>query len=205
MIHLKVLLLGFLLKVQPPNDLFPLFDKYSKVVDTFIPKDRRTGDSRGFAFVCYKYDDEASKAVDWLGEKKLHKLVIKSKINETKDVMKRKANEIDKSKVSGSRICSEWKSYRQIKCLLIKEIHVLEHNIDALWNVYSTISISFTEHASPDFPLLNSSFGRWHFGHSHHDEDHHLPQPLKDEENIFRLGFVANIALAIGKAFTGYL
>lgn len=32
-------------------------------------------------------------------EEKLHKLVMQSKINETKDVMKRKANEIDKSKV----------------------------------------------------------------------------------------------------------
>lgn len=31
-------------------------------------------------------------------EEKLHKLVMQSKINETKDVMKRKANEIDKSK-----------------------------------------------------------------------------------------------------------
>lgn len=34
-------------------------------------------------------------------EEKLHKLVLQSKINETKDVMKRKASEIDKSKVSG--------------------------------------------------------------------------------------------------------
>lgn len=32
-------------------------------------------------------------------EEKLHKLVMQSKINETKDVMKRKASEIDKSKV----------------------------------------------------------------------------------------------------------
>ncbi|CAJ2652503.1 unnamed protein product [Trifolium pratense] len=48
------------------DDLFPLFDKYGKVVDIFIPKDRRTGESRGFAFVRYKYADEASKAVDRL-------------------------------------------------------------------------------------------------------------------------------------------
>nr|GEV55599.1 serine/arginine-rich splicing factor SC35 [Tanacetum cinerariifolium] len=48
------------------DDLFPLFDKYGKVVDIFIPKDRRTGDSRGFAFVRYKYSDEAQKAVDRL-------------------------------------------------------------------------------------------------------------------------------------------
>ncbi|KAE8687269.1 CASP-like protein 5B1 [Hibiscus syriacus] len=44
------------------DDLFPLFDKYEKVVDIFIPKDRRTGDSCGFAFVRYKYADEAQKA-----------------------------------------------------------------------------------------------------------------------------------------------
>ncbi|KAL2937280.1 Serine/arginine-rich splicing factor SC35 [Bienertia sinuspersici] len=49
-----------------PDDLFPLFDKYGKVVDIFIPRDRRTGESRGFAFVRYKYADEAQKAVDRL-------------------------------------------------------------------------------------------------------------------------------------------
>ncbi|KAF8023523.1 hypothetical protein BT93_F0895 [Corymbia citriodora subsp. variegata] len=48
------------------DDLFPLFDKYGKVVDVFIPRDRRTGESRGFAFVRYKYKDEAQKAVDKL-------------------------------------------------------------------------------------------------------------------------------------------
>ncbi|KAF8030313.1 hypothetical protein BT93_E2687 [Corymbia citriodora subsp. variegata] len=36
-------------------------------------------------------------------EEKLHKLVRQSKINETKDVMKRKASEIDKSKIEKSR------------------------------------------------------------------------------------------------------
>lgn len=35
-------------------------------------------------------------------EERLHKLVMQSKINETKDVMKRKASEIDKSKVISS-------------------------------------------------------------------------------------------------------
>ncbi|KAJ8505585.1 hypothetical protein OPV22_006471 [Ensete ventricosum] len=48
------------------DDLFPLFDRYGKVVDVFIPRDRRTGESRGFAFVRYKYADEAQKAVDRL-------------------------------------------------------------------------------------------------------------------------------------------
>ncbi|KAG8368860.1 hypothetical protein BUALT_Bualt15G0090600 [Buddleja alternifolia] len=36
-------------------------------------------------------------------EEKLHKLVLQSKINETKDVMKRKASEIDKSKIEKTR------------------------------------------------------------------------------------------------------
>ncbi|KAL5059645.1 hypothetical protein RYX36_031249 [Vicia faba] len=36
-------------------------------------------------------------------EEKLHKLVMQSKINETKDVMKRKANEIDKSKIEKNK------------------------------------------------------------------------------------------------------
>ncbi|KAK3193216.1 hypothetical protein Dsin_024526 [Dipteronia sinensis] len=48
------------------DDLFPLFDKYGKVVDIFIPRDRRTGESRGFAFVRYKYAEEAQKAVERL-------------------------------------------------------------------------------------------------------------------------------------------
>ncbi|XP_062101258.1 serine/arginine-rich splicing factor SC35-like [Humulus lupulus] len=48
------------------DDLFPLFDRYGKVVDVFIPRDRRTGESRGFAFVRYKYADEAQKAVEKL-------------------------------------------------------------------------------------------------------------------------------------------
>ncbi|PWZ12445.1 Serine/arginine-rich splicing factor SC35 [Zea mays] len=48
------------------DDLFPLFDKYGEIVDIYIPRDRRTGDSRGFAFVRYKYEDEAQKAVERL-------------------------------------------------------------------------------------------------------------------------------------------
>ncbi|CAD5192473.1 serine/arginine-rich splicing factor SC35-like isoform X1 [Musa acuminata AAA Group] len=51
------------------DDLFPLFDRYGKVVDVFIPRDRRSGESRGFAFVRYKYADEAQKAVERLDGK----------------------------------------------------------------------------------------------------------------------------------------
>ncbi|ERN01032.1 serine/arginine-rich splicing factor SC35 [Amborella trichopoda] len=48
------------------DDLFPLFDRCGKVVDIFIPRDKRTGESRGFAFVRYKYADEAQMAVERL-------------------------------------------------------------------------------------------------------------------------------------------
>ncbi|KAG6575848.1 Metal tolerance protein C1, partial [Cucurbita argyrosperma subsp. sororia] len=44
---------------------------------------------------------------------------------------------------------------------------------------------------------------RWHLGHSHrHDDDHRFGQ---EGENIFKLGLGADIGLAVGKAFTGYL
>ncbi|KAJ3673422.1 hypothetical protein LUZ60_006796 [Juncus effusus] len=51
------------------DDLYPLFDRYGEVVDIYIPRDRRTGDSRGFGFVRYKHVDEAQKAVDRLDGK----------------------------------------------------------------------------------------------------------------------------------------
>ncbi|XP_048502510.1 coatomer subunit delta-like isoform X2 [Beta vulgaris subsp. vulgaris] len=63
----------------------------------------------------YKMEKSATKeAISILGkvkqycemechEKKLHKLVIASKINETKDIMKRKASEIEKSKIEKNR------------------------------------------------------------------------------------------------------
>ena len=38
--------------------------------------------------------------------------------------------------------------------------------------------------------------------HSHHDDRHHYH---KEGEKIFRLGLAADIGLATGKAFTGYL
>ncbi|PWZ54498.1 Serine/arginine-rich splicing factor SC35 [Zea mays] len=48
------------------DDLFPLFDRYGKVLDIYIPRDHRTGDPRGFAFVRYNYEDEARDAIDGL-------------------------------------------------------------------------------------------------------------------------------------------
>lgn len=48
---------------------------------------------------------------------------------------------------------------------------------------------------------------RWHLGHSHHghDQKEQSQQYGKEGENIFRLGLAADIGLAAGKAFTGYL
>lgn len=69
--------------------------------------------------------------------------------------------------------------------------------------------LNFSHSDSSSVSSQNPAFKiprRWHFGHSHHDQDHHhLPQQLNDGENIFRLGLAADIALATGKAFTGYL
>ncbi|CAI5506075.1 unnamed protein product [Closterium sp. Naga37s-1] len=48
------------------QDLMPLFERYGTVSDIFIPKDKRTGTSRGFAFVRFKHEDEAAKAVERL-------------------------------------------------------------------------------------------------------------------------------------------
>ncbi|CAL0316192.1 unnamed protein product [Lupinus luteus] len=59
---------------------------------------------------------------------------------------------------------------------------------------------SFIFHQIPAFKISRRS----HFGHSHQDHDqNHLYQ--KEGENIFRLGLAADIGLAAGKAFTGYL
>lgn len=48
---------------------------------------------------------------------------------------------------------------------------------------------------------------RWHLGHSRHghDQKEQSQQYGKEGENIFRLGLAADIGLAAGKAFTGYL
>ena len=48
------------------EDLYPLFDPYGRVVDIHIPRDRTTGQSRGFAFVRYKYEEEADEAIERL-------------------------------------------------------------------------------------------------------------------------------------------
>lgn len=52
-------------------------------------------------------------------EERLHKLVLQNKINETKDVMKRKASEIDKSKViqKAHISCAKCLIYSLFSCL----------------------------------------------------------------------------------------
>ncbi|XP_057424318.1 metal tolerance protein 2 isoform X2 [Lotus japonicus] len=59
---------------------------------------------------------------------------------------------------------------------------------------------------SPENPAFKIP-KRWHFGHSHsHDDHHHHPYNVKEEgEKIFRLGLAADVSLAVGKAFTGYV
>ncbi|XP_065861300.1 metal tolerance protein 2 [Euphorbia lathyris] len=58
---------------------------------------------------------------------------------------------------------------------------------------------------SPQFPFYNIPT-RCHFGLPHPHSDHRHNQPsTQDGEKIFRLGLAADIALAAGKAFTGYL
>ena len=40
--------------IAAADDLIPLFEKYGDVGDVYLPKERDTGRSRGFAFVRYK-------------------------------------------------------------------------------------------------------------------------------------------------------
>ncbi|KAL6538091.1 hypothetical protein OROGR_012079 [Orobanche gracilis] len=53
------------------DELYPLFREDGEVVDMNIPQDRGTGASEGFAFVRYKYEDEASEAVKMLNNKRV--------------------------------------------------------------------------------------------------------------------------------------
>jgi len=47
-----------------PEDLKPLFEKYGDVGDVYIPRDRFTKESRGFAFVRYYDRRDAEDAMD---------------------------------------------------------------------------------------------------------------------------------------------
>ena len=56
--YIKIIFIYFFVK-----DLRPLFEKYGDVGDVFLPTERETGRSRGFAFVRYyeKRDAEVAK------------------------------------------------------------------------------------------------------------------------------------------------
>eukprot|EP00871_Galdieria_phlegrea_P003788 jgi/Galph1/440/GphlegSOOS_G5279.1 len=54
-----------------PNDLTPLFDKYGEVVDCYIPRNRRNGNSRGFAFVRFRKEEDARKAMEQMDGKEI--------------------------------------------------------------------------------------------------------------------------------------
>merc|ERR1712115_399022 len=49
-----------------PEDLKPLFEKYGDVGDIYLPTERGTGRSRGFAFVRYYDKRDAEDAMDEL-------------------------------------------------------------------------------------------------------------------------------------------
>ena len=63
MISLKVDNLSFRMT---PDDLRPIFEKYGEVGDIYIPRDRYSKESRGFAFVRYYDRRDAEDAMDRL-------------------------------------------------------------------------------------------------------------------------------------------
>lgn len=93
------------------------------------------------------------------------------------------------------------------------------NNLNPIRNIFvSRISLQSNNNFSPligalssDHSILNSEnpnfriWKRWHIGHSHDHSHHHDLRSGKEGEKIFRLGLAADIGLAAGKAFTGYL
>ncbi|GFY98734.1 cation efflux family protein [Actinidia rufa] len=79
-----------------------------------------------------------------------------------------------------------------------KNLHIYPHN-----RIIQTLGSSqFFDH-DPLYESHNHKiFKRWHVGgHSHHHSD----RSSNDGEKVFRMGLAADIGLASGKAFTGYL
>merc|ERR1719295_1087751 len=52
------------------EDLESLFEKYGRIGDTYIPKDYRTKESRGFGFVRFYSKNDAEDAIDALDGRK---------------------------------------------------------------------------------------------------------------------------------------
>merc|ERR1719337_561234 len=64
------------------EDLKPLFEKYGDVGDIYIPSERGTGRSRGFAFVRYYDRRDAEDAVDELNGRQYDGRELRIKIDE---------------------------------------------------------------------------------------------------------------------------
>jgi len=65
-----------------PEDLKPLFEKYGDVGDIYIPSERGTGRSRGFAFVRYYDRRDAEDALDELNGRTYDGRELRIKIDE---------------------------------------------------------------------------------------------------------------------------
>merc|ERR1719215_1851240 len=64
------------------EDLKPLFDKYGEVGDIYLPTERGTGRSRGFAFVRYYDRRDAEDALDELNGRQYDGRELRIKIDE---------------------------------------------------------------------------------------------------------------------------
>ena len=53
------------------GDVLAILSQYGEIVDVFIPRDERTGKSKGFAFVCYLDQRSTILAVDNLNGSKV--------------------------------------------------------------------------------------------------------------------------------------
>ncbi|KAK4482204.1 hypothetical protein RD792_009346 [Penstemon davidsonii] len=68
------------------------------------------------------------------------------------------------------------------------------------------LNSNINDHSNPNSENPNFKIHRrWHVGHTHHHHDDRDFHSGKEGEKIFRLGLLADIGLATGKAFTGYL
>merc|ERR1712107_356213 len=65
-----------------PEDLKPLFEKYGDVGDIYLPTERGTGRSRGFAFVRYYDKRDAEDALDELNGRTYDGRELRIKIDE---------------------------------------------------------------------------------------------------------------------------
>jgi RNA recognition motif-containing protein len=66
-------------------ELYQLFNKFGEVVKIYIPRDRRTGDCRGFVFVRYKNVEDAVQALESLNGARFHQRYITVQFARTDD------------------------------------------------------------------------------------------------------------------------